>query len=201
MASTLSRPHSRPAHLCAPVPSPCPALAALVLSVVGTLSSGCSPAELRPDNHTVTIRIAGRPHQVELAASYKARSLWLRLRRPPAGKPMLLLYPAPQSLTFVGRDLTRPVEVVFVDGQDRLLPPVALAPASADRAVREAPGDAVLMAKQGLFQALGLSAGMRVHIPQSVRELAAKAWRDDAIEDKRVERDWGWHLATQPSPH
>ena len=178
-------------------------LAALVAA------AGCTETELRPPAKVFPLEIGGRPYHVEVVAHRRAVRQTVNYRRPPGpGEALLAIYPKPCRIRWNSRNVTVPLDGLFLDSRGRVLSIFTSRPLTRRDRVSSGLARALLLAPATFIRTTQLSPGSRVSLSDSVWDYARTCWADDQRE-QRAQRDaigyqppeqrWGDTAATQPA--
>lgn len=110
-------------------------VAVLAVAVGSSLVASGVGCEQEQDADVATVTLGGRVFHLELAMDQNVRFQGLSGRthiEPDGG--MMFVFPRPQALSFVMRDCTIPIDIVFLDGSGRIVAMHAMVPEEPKRA-------------------------------------------------------------------
>lgn len=153
-----------------------------LLLLAGCAASGCAPPAYH-DGGRLPVTVDGRTFEAELKLTPESRYLGMGGRAEmPQDFAMLFAYPEPQHLHYVMRDCAFPIDILFLDGQGRVVAkhrmvpdPAGMAEDDLRRYDSEASAQFALEIKGGWLDKLDITVGQtRLNLPAEALGAAAK---------------------------
>jgi len=145
----------------------------VAIAVAAMLNAGCEESGTSSGRIAGKVTINGTTWQVELANTAEQRYQGLSDRKElPQGRGMLFVYPEPQQLTFCMRYCLIPLDIAFIDGQNRVVNMCTMETEpygfETKSYLSSGPAQYALEVPKGALEAAGVKVGDKVEISSDI---------------------------------